>query len=224
MTSYDAPVAGRDSAFMWETEVLRSARRASPRSTGEALLEKGDDWLTVREASEATGVPTSTIRKWARHDNIPSHLEKTEDGHVRIVSMRGIRRWTDEIGRYLDGDPTDEVAELDLTGQDEPTEPGIPEGTMLVPLDAWNKMLNQLGNLHEAGQQLAEARERAAKAETEAAFLRERLRELRQEKDEAAAAEQSATAAPATDDAAQPLSTTALIRKMYSDWRRNRRQ
>ncbi len=51
--------------------------------------------------------------------------------------------------------------------------------TMIVPIDAWNKMLNQLGNLHEAGQQLAEARERAAKAETEALFLRERLTELR---------------------------------------------
>jgi hypothetical protein len=50
---------------------------------------------------------------------------------------------------------------------------------MIVPIDAWNKMLNQLGNLHEAGQQLAEARERAAKAETEALFLRERLSELR---------------------------------------------
>ena len=50
---------------------------------------------------------------------------------------------------------------------------------MLVPIDAWDKMLMQLGNLHEAGQQLAEARERAAKAETEAKFLRERLSELR---------------------------------------------
>jgi hypothetical protein len=50
---------------------------------------------------------------------------------------------------------------------------------MIVPVDAWNKMLTQLGNLHEAGQQLAEARERAAKAETEAAFLRERLAEMR---------------------------------------------
>ena len=52
---------------------------------------------------------------------------------------------------------------------------------MLVPVDAWNKMLNQLGNLHEAGQQLAEARERAAKAETESVFLRERLSEMRAE-------------------------------------------
>jgi hypothetical protein len=50
---------------------------------------------------------------------------------------------------------------------------------MLVPIDAWDKMLIQLGNLHQAGQELAEARERAARAETEATFLRERLAELR---------------------------------------------
>ena len=50
---------------------------------------------------------------------------------------------------------------------------------MLVPIDEWRRLLNQLGNLHEAGQQLAEARERAAKAETEAQFLKERVRELR---------------------------------------------
>jgi hypothetical protein len=50
---------------------------------------------------------------------------------------------------------------------------------MLVPIDEWRRLLNQLGNLHEAGQQLADARERAAKAETEAQFLKERVRELR---------------------------------------------
>ena len=47
-------------------------------------------------------------------------------------------------------------------------------------------MINQLGNLHEAGQHLAEARERAARAETEAVFLRERLAEMRQQEAEAA--------------------------------------
>lgn len=48
-----------------------------------------------------------------------------------------------------------------------------------VPRSEWAAVMAQLGNLHQAGQDLAEARERAAKAETEAAFLRERLAELR---------------------------------------------
>ena len=58
------------------------------------------------------------------------------------------------------------------------------EGSLLVPLDAWNTVLNQLGNLHEASQQMAEARERAAKAEAEADFLREKLKNARQQLDE----------------------------------------
>ena len=58
------------------------------------------------------------------------------------------------------------------------------EGSLLVPLDAWNTVLNQLGNLHEASQQMAEARERAAKAEAEAGFLREKLKNTRQQLDE----------------------------------------
>jgi hypothetical protein len=54
-----------------------------------------------------------------------------------------------------------------------------PMDAVLVPVDEWSRILRQLGNLHDAGQQLAEARERAAKAETESTFLRERLRDVR---------------------------------------------
>ena len=56
----------------------------------------------------------------------------------------------------------------------------VPDGSILVPIDAWDRLLSQLGNLHEAGQQLGDVRERAAKAETESEFLKERLREMRQ--------------------------------------------
>ena len=67
----------------------------------------------------------------------------------------------------------DEV--IDVEGQ---------EDSLLVPLDAWNTVLNQLGNLHEASQQMAEARERAAKAEAEAEFLREKLKNPREQLDQ----------------------------------------
>lgn len=61
-----------------------------------------------------------------------------------------------------------------------------PSDAVLVPLDQWDRLLGQLGNLHEAGQQLAEARERMARAETENSFLKERVRELRQEMEQLA--------------------------------------
>ena len=88
---------------------------------------------------------------------------------------------------------------------------------MIVPLDAWNKMLNQLGNLHEAGQQLAEARERAAKAETEVQFLRERLTELRTRTEPEVP--EPATAEP---PAAQEEDIEPLWVDLYRRWKRRR--
>jgi hypothetical protein len=97
-----------------------------------------------------------------------------------MVDLDGVERRAVELGR-----PTAAGSETDTapTSADASPPPGeeTPPGTMIVPIDAWNKMLNQLGNLHEAGQQLADARERAVKAETEARFLRDRLAELRRE-------------------------------------------
>ena len=52
---------------------------------------------------------------------------------------------------------------------------------LLVPIEAWENVLKQLGNLHEANQVMAESRERAAKAEAEAEFLREKLKNTREE-------------------------------------------
>ena len=52
---------------------------------------------------------------------------------------------------------------------------------LLVPIEAWENVLKQLGNLHEANQLMAESRERAAKAEAEAEFLREKLKNTRDE-------------------------------------------
>ena len=47
---------------------------------------------------------------------------------------------------------------------------------MLVPISAWKKVLDQLGNLHEADKLMAEARERQQKQRAESEFLREKLK------------------------------------------------
>lgn len=72
----------------------------------------------------------------------------------------------------------------DKVSNDEVSDVETHEDSLLVPLDAWNTVLNQLGNLHEASQQMAEARERAAKAEAEAEFLREKLKNTREQLDQ----------------------------------------
>ena len=81
-----------------------------------------------------------------------------------------------------DNDKAPEIIEKNLQNNPDTSENDTNnEESLLVPLDAWNTVLNQLGNLHEASQQMAEARERAAKAEAEAEFLREKLKNTREQ-------------------------------------------
>jgi len=82
-------------------------------------------------------------------------------------------------------EPTNKNKETEIeASNDEAISHESREESLLVPLDAWNTVLNQLGNLHEASQQMAEARERAAKAEAEAEFLREKLKNTREQLDQ----------------------------------------
>lgn len=178
-----------DPAFVWE----RPSSPPPPRS-----------WVTLDMAAEITGIPAQTIRNWARKQKIASRLVDDERVVLRsdVVERAHRRAKADEakknepapakkgkkkkkkkkkgsaqqqpVAHPTEGPPPPRDAP-----SERPPEPPIPEGSMLVPIDEWRRLLNQLGNLHEAGQQLAEARERAAKAETESQFLKERVRDLR---------------------------------------------
>jgi hypothetical protein len=287
-------------ANRWETEAIRESRdrrHARPAvSQQRETPNPGGDWRTLREASDETGIPVNTLRKWCRRESVDSYLESDGEVTLRMLEMASVEQHASAVGRDLaerpggspratgdrgqaeteaesyqlpatsrqpeespkatgdrgqaeegqqpkadspqaeselessqppatsfqpEGSPQAESvaiasaaplsspsfssspsggraerseAEGVEQAHTEPSDPppglatGLPSeggeegpapGTMIVPVDAWNKMLNQLGNLHEAGQQLAEARERAGKAETEAKFLRERLAEMR---------------------------------------------
>jgi hypothetical protein len=188
-----------DATTRWETEAMRASsaqRKNPPRPSAKRSEETGSNvptvdpnrrWVTLKEAETATSIPSNTIRKWIRKDTVDSYLESDGQMALRMVDLDSLLTRAKALGREtsdLRPQTTDSEGEK-TTGHGPESEAGMmtdpqPQGTMLVPIDAWNKMLNQLGNLHEAGQQLAEARERAAKAETEATFLRERLSEMRQ--------------------------------------------
>ncbi len=196
----------RDPAFLWETEALRSAAHRvaeaeiDAKATAAATADDDRRWVTLREASRETGIPVETLRKWARRATIPTYLAPTNRGtSLRMVDLDGVERRAVALGRSTAVDRTSDTP-AGAEPVADPTAPpaeGTPPGTMIVPIDAWNKMLNQLGNLHEAGQQLAVARERAVKAETEATFLRERLAELRNAGSEPPQPEPGTAAAPA---------------------------
>jgi len=168
----------------------RDRRRGRPAvSQNRNVAPSGGEWRTLREASELTGIPIGTLRKWCRRDTVNSYLESDGELTLRMVEMgsvmakRDTSRQTPAASRETEAASHEPRATSHDVAASPKTQPHVEPGTMIVPVDAWNKMLNQLGNLHEAGQQLAEARERAAKAETEASFLRERLAEIRETSD-----------------------------------------
>jgi hypothetical protein len=260
-----------DAAFLWETGALRTPPRRDASETRldapePATSPPGRQWVTLRDAHYATGIPVETLRKWARRRSVPSSMEQTEYGTRRMISLGHVIERAHKLGRPLTPIPEDErdhhepgaAAEPNPdraeTGTDpEPTpkplaEPEIepepkpaampetaakpeveaalpavaPDGTVLVPIAAWDKMLIQLGNLHEAGRELAEAKERAAKAETEAKFLRERLREMRDVQPVSPPADPAppATAPTPAEVAAPP---EKMWRYVYRGWSRRRK-
>lgn len=150
---------------------VRAARRSSGEGRREAPRSAPEEFgrLTLREAAEQYGVPASTLGSWCRRGAVVATLVDGPSGPRWMVDPASVE------SRLAAGGGT--------TGRSGTTSPA-PGGGMLVPRDAWDRLIGQLTNLHETGQQLAEARERAARAETEAAFLRERLAELRAERDE----------------------------------------
>jgi len=164
----------------------RPSARPSPEPPPAAVPAAGR--ILLRDASERYGVSISTLRSWARSGQVDGVLADTPAG----------RRWLVVPAS---------VAERVAAGtRPTPAASGsIPEagGAMLVPRAAWDRLMDQLGNLHESGQQLAEARERAARYETEAKFLRERLAEVRRDRD-ALAARTGETAAGPESPAAEP--------------------
>ena len=225
-----------DRTTRWETEALRSQPhvKKAPPQPSRKRSQTPREWVTLREAEAATGIPTNTLRKWVRKDELASHLESDGDMALRMVDLKDVRRRAKTLGRsiasenedretvnYESAAETPEAADSQAADsqaadseQQDPT-----QGTMIVPIDAWNKMLNQLGNLHEAGQQLAEARERAAKAETESVFLRDRLAEIRGEPT------MEAAPPPAPEEPAEPSpdASTSYWRYLTTGWRNRSR-
>lgn len=228
-----------DPAFVWQQQdrVARPMQSVSGETPDRAERPASvARWVTLHEAEELTGVPASTVRNWARKERIPTRFELTTEGQVRMVGLDEVVARARHLGRLRPKpaggpDPTPPQRPPASSGPAQEA----PEGSVLVPVDAWNRMINQLGNLHEAGQQLAQARERAARAETEASFLRERLSELRRQSEQPSESgpgpvtPQPEPSASMPEPEPQPVSQTPEIEPawlyLYRRWEnRNRRR
>ena len=88
---------------------------------------------------------------------------------------------SEDKNQVSDSDVDKETKNEEITENVDDVNETQEEENMLVPISAWKKVLAQLGNLHEADKLMAEARERAAKAEAESEFLREKLKNTREE-------------------------------------------
>lgn len=173
-----------DAAFIWDRPTpQRPSRR---RQDHDATAPSPTGRIPLREAERRFGVRASTLGAWARGGSIDG---VKDDSNQWLVTPESIAH---HLSRKTPRAAAPARRTARTTG---PTDDG---SAMLVPRDAWDRLMDQLGNLHEAGLNLAEARERAARAETEASFLRERLAEMRAERDELKG---SAAAAQGTDSA-----------------------
>lgn len=95
-----------DATTRWETEAMRSSpqkRSKPPRPTGKRqTYEPGSGtFLTLKEAEEATGIPTNTLRKWVRKDAITSYLESDGETTLRMVEFDSVKHRARELGREL---------------------------------------------------------------------------------------------------------------------------
>lgn len=160
----------KDAAFIWDED-----RPAPPQRSRPEPIPDHRDRIDLKEASRRFGVSPSTLGAWARKGSIEAVM----------IGEGGRKRWMvvpESVAHHLTGRKT-KGRRLGRRSSPARTSPTADGEAMLVPRDAWDRLIEQLGNLHEAGMALAEARERAAKAETEAGFLRERLGEMRSERD-----------------------------------------
>jgi DNA-binding transcriptional MerR regulator len=212
-----------DQAFVWDRNTVgRPPRRTGkPSTTASQAVEFGDR-ITIKEAEQRFGVSVERMRAWARDGSINALMGPgPRGGRMWLVTTESVaRHLADErrdaepsAGRSPAPRPASTAAPPARTG---PTEDGT---AMLVPRDAWDRLMDQLGNLHDAGVQLAEARERAARAETETTFLRERLTELRTERDDYKSKAERSSTPPTPDGEPEPFGERfkAAVRRLLGD-------
>ena len=135
-----------------EVLALRGKRDPAGQSTA-------GEWIPLRDASLEAGVSISTLRNWYRKGLVDSRMETGPNGDQRLVRK-------DQVLARSNGQARSNGAARSATP---PVEPET-SGSELVPVAR---------ALPDLIKELADARERAGRAETKAEFLSEQLSEAR---------------------------------------------
>jgi hypothetical protein len=134
-----------------------------------AAAEQLRRWVTLNEAADAAGVTIGQFTAWYLRDEIASRLERGPHGERRLLDL-------DEVLARARPGVSPEPPVLRAL----PDAGGAASG-VLVPLEAWQRALEQLAHLHELAREVGDAKAQAAKYETTTEFQRERVRELKDE-------------------------------------------
>ncbi len=90
-----------DATTRWETEALRDGAmpRPKPPKPSRKRVEAATNWVTLKEAEAATGIPSNTLRKWVRKSSLPSYLESDGELAIRMVDLDAVIARANELGR-----------------------------------------------------------------------------------------------------------------------------
>ena len=135
------------------------SKKSGTNQGGSESRAAADGWVTLRRASDETGVSISSLRNWYRKGLIDSRVEKGPNGSQRIVRLEEVvARTKAPKDRSTTSDPSPAKAQPHPNG----------------PADlAVSSSLNDLIAEHAA------ACERAGRAEARAEFLEREIEELR---------------------------------------------
>ena len=138
----------------------------------------GPDWVTLREAAREAGVSVSTLRNWYRKGLIESRAAEGSNGPQKMVRRLEVLERANKGGsrpRGAGDPPPEQVPGPGPNGAAPRRAPG--RGDLVAVTRALPELIREL----------ADARERAGRAEAKAEFLAEQIAELRARPDDGAA-------------------------------------
>ena len=137
----------------------------------------GPQWVPLAEAAERAGVNASTLRNWARNGKVESRTANGSGGPRRLVRLEEVMARASGDSAPRAGATGDDASSDDAKKRTASIEEEL--GAQLVPV---------MKALPDMIRELAEARERAGRAEAKAEFLNDQLAELRSRREESGTA------------------------------------